>query len=107
MNKSTSILLAGLVGSAWCFPALAQTEQPDAEVPPPPRIEDVTTSRDTASDLQVEERRYENRLDGVTVEHQKSGLKDYYDLNDPGIERRNGGIVENDAMRVWRLGTGK
>ena len=89
---------------------MAQTGQPavpDKDVPPPPRFESAETLRDAESGLHVEERRYENRLDGVTVEHQKSGLRDYYDLNDPDIERRDGGIAENGAMRTWRLGVPK
>jgi len=109
MNKSKLILIGYLVGSFWAFPLLAQTEEPaasDQELPPP-SFENITTSDDLDSGLVVEERRYENRLDSVTVEHQDSGLRDYYDLNDTTIERRDGGIAEQSAMRVWRLGTGK
>jgi hypothetical protein len=109
MNKSKLILIGYLAGSVWASPLLAQTEEPAApgnEVPPP-SFENITTPQDFDSGLVVEERRYENRLDGVTIEHQDSGLRDYYDLNDTTIERRDGGISEQSAMRVWRLGTGK
>ncbi len=107
MNKNTSILLAALASSVWCFPLLAQTEQSKGEVPPPPKFEDVTTTQDSESNFQVEERRFENRLDSVKIEHQNSGVRDYYDLNDPGIERREGGISEQGAMRTWRFGGNK
>ncbi len=110
MNRSIAILVAGILSSAWCGSVMAQTGQtstPEGEVPPPPRFEEVTTSRDEESGLKVEERRYENRLDGVTVEHQQSGLREYYNLNDPDVERRDGGIAEGSAMRTWRLGGGK
>ena len=107
MNKNTSILFAALAGSLWCFPLLAQTAQPEGEVPPPPQLKDVTTTQDTESGFHVEERRFENRLDSVKVEHQNSGVRDYYDLNDPGIERRTGGISEQGAMRTWRFGGSK
>lgn len=110
MSNKRSILVTGIVSSVWCFSVLAQTAQPtllEGEVPPPPKFEDVTIPIDNESGLQVEERRYENRLDGVTVEHQNTGLRDYYNFSDPDIERRDGGIVEGSAMRTWRLGGGK
>jgi len=110
MSKRKAILVAGVMSTIWCASVVAQTAQapvPEGEAPPPPRFEEVTTPRDLESGLQVEERRYENRLDGVTVEHQQSGLREYYNLNDPDIERRDGGIAEGSAMRTWRLGGSK
>jgi len=109
MNKSRLILIGYLLGSVWALPVLAQTAEPatsNKEVPPA-SFENITTPEDLGSGLVVEERRYENRLDSVTVERDDSGVQDYYDLNDTTIERRDGGISEQGAMRVWRLGTGK
>lgn len=63
--------------------------------------------QDAQTGLRVEERRYENRLDGVTIEREGSRLQDYYDLSDPDIERREGGIVEGGAMRTWRFRGGR
>jgi len=109
MNKSNLILIGSLVSLVWAFPVLAQSaesEASDKEVPPA-SFENITTPEDLGSGLVVEERRYENRLDSVTIERDNSGVQDYYDLNDTTIERRDGGISEQGAMRVWRLGTGK
>ena len=108
MNKLKMIVIGYLVSLVWAFPVLAQTTESaatDKEVPPA-SVENVTTPEDLGSGLVVEERRYENRLDSVTVERDDSGVQDYYDLNDTTIERRDGGISEQGAMRVWRLGTG-
>jgi hypothetical protein len=109
MNKSRLILIGYLVSLIWAFPVLAQITESavsDKDVPPA-SFKNITTPEDLGSGLVVEERRYESRLDSVTVERDDSGVQDYYDLNDTTIERRDGGISEQGAMRVWRLGTGK
>ena len=108
MNKRLLILFATLVGSVWCFSAIAQTGQPaapDGEVPPP-HVEDEIILQTAPTGFQIEERRFENRLDSVTVERENSDVRDYFNLNDPDVERREGGIAEGSAMRTWRLGGG-
>lgn len=87
--------------------ALAQSDLPKAEQEAgslPEGEEPVSLS--DQSGLEVKEWRSQDRLDGVSVKH-KSGLEDYYDLNDPDLKRREGGLLEGGAMRTWRLGGGK
>lgn len=108
MNKKLLMLLVTLTGSAWCLPVIAQSAPPvssDGEVPEPP-FEDETLLKTAPAGFLVEERRFENRLDSVTVERENSGVRDYFNLNDPDVERREGGIAEGSAMRTWRLGGG-
>ena len=104
MNKSRSRLAVGVVSLIASFSLMAQSEQPDNQVPPPPKFEGSALSKDQQSGMDVEERRFENRLDGVTIQHSGKGPTDYYNLSDPDIERRDGGIAERSAMRTWRLG---
>jgi hypothetical protein len=109
MNKRLLILFVTLVSSAWCFPLIAQTGQPavpDGKVPPSPQFEEETILKTAPTGFQIEERRYENRLDSVTVERENSGVRDHFNFNDPDVERRAGGIAEGSAMRTWRLGGG-
>jgi hypothetical protein len=108
MNKRLLMMFAGLVASGWCVSVLAQNEQAvstDNEVPPS-QFEDEILVRTAPAGFQVEERRFENRLDSVTVERENSGVRDYFNLSDPDVERRQGGIAEGGAMRTWRLGGG-
>jgi len=109
MNRNSLILVSSLVATSWCVPLLAQTGQPASTKPDVTSTEiEEPTSLDAKLDeqtgLQVEERRFDNRLDGVTVQHGDKGVKDYYNLSDPDVERRDGGIIEEGAMRTWRLG---
>jgi hypothetical protein len=104
MNRPVPTLAIGVTCLIASFSVIAQSEQPTKEVPPPPQFEGVTSNQDQQSGLRVEERRFENRLDGVTIQHSGNGPTEYYDLNDPDIERRDGGITEGSAMRTWRLG---
>jgi hypothetical protein len=108
MNKKLLMLLVTLAGSAWCLPVIAQSAPPassDGKVPAP-RFEDETLLKTAPAGFQVEERRFENRLDSVTVERENSDVRDYFNFNDPDVERREGGIAEGSAMRTWRLGGG-
>jgi hypothetical protein len=107
MNKRLLMLFATMVGAAWSFLVFAQSGQPvssDDEVPPPPQFEDEILLRTAPTGFQIEERRFENRLDSVTVERDSSDVSDHFNLSDPDVERREGGIAEGSAMRTWRLG---
>lgn len=105
MYKKTSILQAGILGLVINSAVIAQDEQSG----PVDEPMDLTEKgyQDSQTGLKVEERRYENRLDGVTIERENSRVQDYYNLTDPDIERREGGILEGGAMRTWRLGGSK
>ena len=106
--QGLSLLSGGLLGLLFCSAVYAQSDQPVSELEPPPNVvEDTARKQNNESGLDVEERRYENRLDGVTVRHEDSSVVDYYDLSDPDIQRREGGIQEGGALRSWRLGVGK
>ena len=103
-----SVLTGCLLGLLLSPAAIAQSEQPAAQFEQvPSATEDRFNTQGLDSGLAVEERRFDNRLDGVTVRHKDSSVVDYYDLSDPDIQRREGGIIEGGAMRTWRLGTGK
>ena len=105
MFKKTTILAVGALGLITMPALYAQTE--DAK--PIEEPYDLTEKgyRDAQTGLKVEERRYENRLDGVTVEREGGKVQDYYDLADPDLRRREGSIVEQGAMRTWRFGGSK
>lgn len=105
MYKRVAVVTAGVLGLALGSVAFAQ----DESVKPVEEPLDLTEPghQDAMTGLKVEARRYENRLDGVTVERKGGKVQDYYDLADPDIERREGGIIEGGAMRTWRFGGGR
>ena len=113
MNDKTSAralpLLAGGVFTLFlCSAALAQSDPSADDLEQPSFVsEDTTIDRSAESGLTVEEMRFENRLDGFSVRHDDSAVVDYYDLSDPDVQRREGGIQERGAMRTWRIGIGK
>ena len=107
MNKRIPTLISGIVSLICISTVFAQSGQPastEGQDLVLPRFEDATALTNDQTGLRVEERRFENRLDSVTVHRGEDGLQDHYNLNDPDIERRDGGIVEGGAMRTWRLG---
>ena len=101
MYKRAVVVTVAALGLAMAAVVPAQEQEKAVEEPL-----DLTQPgyQDAQTGLKVEERRYENRLDGVTVEREGGKVQDYYDLADPDIERRDGGIVEGGAMRTWRFG---
>ena len=105
MKKAVLILNAGALVLVLNSAVIAQEQ----ELKPVEEPLDLTQKgyQDAQTGLQVEERRYDNRLDGVTVQRQNGNVQDYYNLADPDVERRDGGILESGAMRTWRFGGGR
>lgn len=79
----------------------AQTVETQSKVQPSQKTEETT---DTSASFTVTKIRQQKRLDQVVVDHKSSGVRDYYDLNDPTTSFGDDSLGSRRVMRTWQFG---
>ena len=109
MKKPRLSLIGGVILLAVSAQSVAQNDGSAAnpkQLKVPSDMDQPKAMPDSDTGLQVEELRYKDRLGSVSVEHGDTGVRDYYDLNRTDEIYQVGGMMEQSAMRTWRLGGG-
>jgi len=105
MKNNNAALMTGMILTLLSLQGVAQTSGKALKVPA--EMDNPAQAADSDTGLRVEEVRSKDRLNTVVIEHEASGVREYYNMDNDDEIYQDGGLIERGASRSWRLGGNK